>query len=60
MPFCLKMSENINQTSRHLIFRYISIFNKSFNKFLTNLLRTGNERKTVKTITIKTYKKDKR
>ena len=30
----MKMSENINETTRHLKFRYISI--------LTNLLRTDN------------------
>ena len=36
------MSENINDTMRHLKFRYISI--------LTNLLRTENEMKRVKTI----------
>ena len=36
------MSENKNKTTRHLKFRYISI--------LTNLLRTENERKSVKTI----------
>ena len=36
------MSENINQTTRHLKFSYISI--------LTNLLWTGNETKSVKTI----------
>ena len=36
------MSENINETTRHLKFRYISI--------LTNLLRTGNETKGPKTI----------
>ena len=29
MPFYLKKSENINQTTRHLKFRYISIFYKS-------------------------------
>ena len=38
----MKMSENINETTRHLKFRYISIF--------TNLLRTDNEVKSVKTI----------
>ena len=32
MPLYMKMSENINETTRHLKFRYISI--------LTNLLRT--------------------
>ena len=45
MPLYLKMSENTNETtrhSRHLKFRYISI--------LTNLLRTDNETKSVKTI----------
>ena len=31
MPLYMKMSENINETTRHLKFRYISI--------LTNLLR---------------------
>ena len=36
------MSENINETTRHLKFRYISI--------LTNLLWTDNEMKSVKTI----------
>ena len=34
MPLYLKMSENINETTRHLKLRYISI--------LTKLLRTGN------------------
>ena len=37
------MSENINETPRHLKFRYISIF-------FTNLLQTDNETKSVKTI----------
>ena len=36
------MSQNINETMRHLKFRYISI--------LTNLLRTDNQTKSVKTI----------
>ena len=36
------MSENINETARHLKFRYISI--------LTNPLRTDSEMKSVKTI----------
>ena len=35
------MLENINETRRHLKFRYISI--------ITNLLRTDNEMKSVKT-----------
>ena len=34
MPLYMKMSENINETTRHFEFRYISI--------LTNLLRTDN------------------
>ena len=42
MPLYMKMSQNINKTTRHLKFRYISI--------LTNLLRTDNETKIVKTI----------
>ena len=42
MPLYVKMSQNINETMRHLKFRYISI--------LTNLLRTDNEMKSVKTI----------
>ena len=42
MSLYMKMSQNINKTTRHLKFRYISI--------LTNLLRTGNEMKSVKTI----------
>ena len=42
MPFYLQMSQNINSTTRHLKFSYISI--------LTNLLRTDNETKSVKTI----------
>ena len=42
MPLYMKMSQNINETTRHLEFRYISI--------LTNLLRTDNETKGVKTI----------
>ena len=33
---CMKMSQNINETTRHLKFRYISI--------LTNLLRTRKNR----------------
>ena len=41
MPFYMKMSQNINKTTRYLNFRYISI--------LTNLLRTDNEMKSVKT-----------
>ena len=32
MPLYMKMSQNINETTRHLKFRYILIF--------TNLLRT--------------------
>ena len=36
------MSQNINETMRHLKFRYTSI--------LTNLLRTDNQTKSVKTI----------
>ena len=42
MPLYMKMSQNINKTLRHLKFCYISI--------LTNLLRTVNEMKSVKTI----------
>ena len=42
MPLYMKMSQNINKTMRHLKFCYISI--------LTNLLRTDNEMKSVKTI----------
>ena len=42
MPLYMKMSQNINETRTHLKFRYISI--------LTNLLRTDNETKSVKTI----------
>ena len=42
MPLYMKMSKNINKTTRHLKFRYIWI--------LTNLLRTDNETKSVKTI----------
>ena len=42
MPLYMKMSQNINETMRHLKFRYISI--------LTSLLRTDNETKSVKTI----------
>ena len=42
MPLYLKMSENINESTRHLKFRYILI--------LTNLLQTNNETKSVKTI----------
>ena len=40
MPFYLQMSTNINSTTRHLRFSYISI--------LTNLLRTDNETKKCK------------
>ena len=42
MPLYMKISENINETTGHLKFRYISI--------LTNLLRIDNETKSVKTI----------
>ena len=42
MPLYMKMSQNTKKTTRHLKFRYISI--------LTNLLRTDNETKSVKTI----------
>ena len=42
MPLYIKMSQNINKTMRHLKFCYISI--------LTNLLRTDDETKSVKTI----------
>ena len=42
MPLYMKMSQNINETTRHLKFRYISI--------LRNLLRTDNETKNVITI----------
>ena len=42
MSLYMKMSQNINRTTRHLKFRYISI--------LTNLLRTDDETKSVKTI----------
>ena len=40
MPLYMKMSQNINKTTRHL--RDISI--------LTNLLRTENEKNSVKTL----------
>ena len=36
MPLYMKMSQNINETIRHLKFRYISI--------LTNLLQTDHRR----------------
>ena len=42
MSLDMKMSQTINETMRHLKFRYISI--------LTNLLRTDNETKSVKPI----------
>ena len=42
MPLYMEMSQNINKTIRHLKSCYISI--------LTNLLRTDNETKSVKTI----------
>ena len=42
MPLYMTMSQNINKTTRHLKFCYISI--------LTTLLRTDNETKSVKTI----------
>ena len=42
MPLYMKMTQNINKTAIHLKFRYISI--------LTNLLRTDNETKSLKTI----------
>ena len=41
MLLYMEMSQNINKTMRHLKFCYISI--------LTNLLRTDNEKKSVKT-----------
>ena len=40
MPFYLQMATNINSSTRHLRFSYISI--------LTNLLQTDNEIKSVK------------
>ena len=42
MSFYFKISQKINSTTRHLKFGYISIF--------TNLLRTDNETKSVKTM----------
>ena len=39
MPLYLKMSENINETTRHLKFRYISI--------LINLLQTLEDNSTI-------------
>ena len=42
MSLFMKILQNINETTRYLKFRYISI--------LTNLLRTDNETKSVKTI----------
>ena len=42
MYVCMYVCMYINKTTRHLKFRYISI--------LTNLLRTDNETKSVKTI----------
>ena len=42
MPFYLQMVTNINSSTRHLRFSYISI--------LTNLLQTDNEIKSVKII----------
>ena len=52
MSLYLKISENINETTRHLKFRYISI--------LTNLLRTDNETNCLKTIYNRSIKKDKK
>ena len=52
MPSYFKVSENINETKRHLKFCYISI--------LTNLLRTDNETKSVKTIQLDYLKNIKR
>ena len=40
MPLYVKMSENINETTRRLNFFYISIF--------TRILGTDNEKKSVK------------
>ena len=58
MPFYPRMSQNVkkyNSTTKHLRYSYISI--------ITNLLRTDNETKSVKTIyktrSIKKDKKDK-
>ena len=42
MPLYMKMSQNVNKTTRHLKFCYISI--------VRNLLRTDNETKSAKTI----------
>ena len=42
MPLYMKMSQNINELTKHLKFRCISI--------LTNLLRTDNGTKSVKTV----------
>ena len=42
MPLYMKMPQNMNETTRHLKFHYILI--------LTNILRTDNETKSVKTI----------
>ena len=42
MPLYMTMPQNINETTTHSKFCYISI--------LTNLLRTDNETKSVKTI----------
>ena len=50
MPLYMKMSQNINETTGHLKFRYISI--------LTNLLRTDNDQINT-TRPIKKDKKDK-
>ena len=44
MPLYIKMSQNINKTTRHLKFRYISIFLQIFYGL------TMNETKSVKTI----------
>ena len=39
MPLYLKMSENINKTTRHLKFRYISILTNLLRNLFTNLLQ---------------------
>ena len=38
MPLYMKMSQNINKTTRHLKFRYISILTSLLRTNLTNLL----------------------
>ena len=43
MPLYMKMSQNINKTTRHLKFRYISILSKIDSKKSTNIRSYTNQ-----------------